>query len=86
MWLNLNSTKSLSKLFYHKIKTGRMFRWLVDIVQPRVFDLEFIEGARREICRRLTYSCDHGCSKHSGAGEFPEAVRGVVAFQTQAHL
>lgn len=34
----------------------------------------------------LTYSSDHCSRKHSRAGEFPEAVRCVVSFQTQAHL
>lgn len=29
-----------------------------------------------------TYSCDHSGSEHSRAGEFPEAIRGEVAFQT----
>lgn len=33
-----------------------------------------------------TYSRDHSGSEYSGAGIFPEVLRGVVTFQTQAQL
>lgn len=51
-----------------------------------VFSLQWESTMEIVMKIKLTYSCDHSGSKHSWAGEFPEAVCRVVAFQTQAHL